>query len=293
MANEQVSIKRGLHANLPSTKTSGQILVETDTGVMYIDDSSTSRIQIKDPTKLPIPSGTSNKLLSENGLYTYPMPWATATYSTSLGAPSLDVTIPLIEFESGEMIIVVTPSDYPSSPAVIFLNVNGQGSATSDNMIDNPKLSANTAYILLYTGSGWKVCGQPKISAGTGLSISGNTISHASYGTAGTYGPSANATLTWSGTFTVPYVTTNAQGHITGSGVRTFTMPANPNVDTKVTQSASISTNGNYPVLLGYSTATTAVTNTVNKSSKLLFNPSTGKLTATTIDATIDDGSID
>lgn len=48
--------------------------------------------------------------------------------------------------------------------------------------------------------------------------------------------------------------------------------------DTKVTQKAVITTNGNYPVILGNSTATTEVTGTVNKSSKLLFNPSTGIL---------------
>lgn len=48
--------------------------------------------------------------------------------------------------------------------------------------------------------------------------------------------------------------------------------------DTKVTQKAVITTDGNYPVILGNSTATTEVTGTVNKSSKLLFNPSSGIL---------------
>lgn len=50
------------------------------------------------------------------------------------------------------------------------------------------------------------------------------------------------------------------------------------NTDTKVTQNAVITTAGSYPVILGNSTATTAVTGAVNKSSKLLFNPSTGNL---------------
>ena len=47
--------------------------------------------------------------------------------------------------------------------------------------------------------------------------------------------------------------------------------------DTKVTQSAAFSTSsatsGNYPVILAYSTATTATTNTVNKSASFLYNP--------------------
>lgn len=58
--------------------------------------------------------------------------------------------------------------------------------------------------------------------------------------------------------------------------------------DTKVTQAAAITTNGNYCVLLAYSTATSAVTNTVNKSSSLTYNPSTGALSATKL---IGDGS--
>lgn len=54
------------------------------------------------------------------------------------------------------------------------------------------------------------------------------------------------------------------------------------NSDTKVTQAAAITTAGEYPVILGYSTATTAVTNTVNKAAALTYNPSTKVLTATT-----------
>lgn len=54
------------------------------------------------------------------------------------------------------------------------------------------------------------------------------------------------------------------------------------NSDTKVTQAAAITTAGEYPVILGYSTATTAVTNTVNKASTLTYNPSTKVLTAPT-----------
>lgn len=53
--------------------------------------------------------------------------------------------------------------------------------------------------------------------------------------TAGTAQGDATKTLTFGGTFTIPTVTYDAQGHITGKGTTTMTMPANPNVDTKVT----------------------------------------------------------
>lgn len=48
--------------------------------------------------------------------------------------------------------------------------------------------------------------------------------------------------------------------------------------DHKVTQAAAITTSGNYPILLGNTTATTAITATVNKASTLVYNPSTKKL---------------
>lgn len=77
-------------------------------------------------------------------------------------------------------------------------------------------------------------------------------------------------------TITVPTKTsdlTNDSGFITGY------------TDNKVLQSAVITTNGAYPLILGYSTATTAVTNSVNKSSTLTYNPSTKALvTGGTVD---------
>lgn len=54
------------------------------------------------------------------------------------------------------------------------------------------------------------------------------------------------------------------------------------NSDTKVQQDAAITTAGEYPVILAYSTATTKVTNAVKKTSTLKYNPSTKVLTAPT-----------
>ena len=72
-------------------------------------------------------------------------------------------------------------------------------------------------------------------SAGTGLSLSGTTFKHSNSVTAGTAQGDASKTLTFGGTFTVPTVTYDAQGHVTGKGTTTMTMPANPNSDTKNT----------------------------------------------------------
>ena len=72
-------------------------------------------------------------------------------------------------------------------------------------------------------------------SAGTGLSLSGTTFNHSNSVTAGTAQGDASKTLTFGGTFKVPTVTYDAQGHVTGKGTTTMTMPANPNRDTKNT----------------------------------------------------------
>lgn len=58
-------------------------------------------------------------------------------------------------------------------------------------------------------------------SAGTGLSLSGRTFKHADYCTAGTAGTSS---ATSGSSLAVPYLTMNAQGHVTGYGTHTHTV---------------------------------------------------------------------
>lgn len=48
MADEKFTIARGRHSNLPSNKISGRILVETDTGDMYLDVSTSERKKLAD-----------------------------------------------------------------------------------------------------------------------------------------------------------------------------------------------------------------------------------------------------
>ena len=64
-------------------------------------------------------------------------------------------------------------------------------------------------------------------SAGTGLSLSGTTFNHSNSITAGTAGTSS-ATSSTNRTIAVPYVTYDAQGHITGSGTHTHTFDSFP-----------------------------------------------------------------
>ena len=64
-------------------------------------------------------------------------------------------------------------------------------------------------------------------SAGTGLSLSGTTFNHSNSITAGTVGSTA-ATSSTDRTITIPYVTYDAQGHITQTGTHTHTIASYP-----------------------------------------------------------------
>lgn len=81
------------------------------------------------------------------------------------------------------------------------------------------------------------------------------------------------ATLAWGTTSTVATV---------GGVDIKVTMPANPNTDAKVTQTAT-TTNANYEVLFSYTNDNTTRTEGARKANNLYFNPSTGALTATKV----------
>ena len=66
-------------------------------------------------------------------------------------------------------------------------------------------------------------------TAGSGLTLSGTQFKHSNSVTASTAQGDANKTLAFGGTFTIPTITYDAQGHITGKGTTTMTMPTNPN----------------------------------------------------------------
>lgn len=72
-----------------------------------------------------------------------------------------------------------------------------------------------------------------------------------------------------------------------GSAYRFIGWGVDSNTDTKVQQNDAIATAGEYPVILAYSTATSKVTNAVNKTTTLKYNPSTQVLTAPTFNGSL------
>ena len=120
------------------------------------------------------------------------------------------------------------------------------------------------------------------MTEGAGISITGATdkvtIGHSNSVTAGTAKGDDNKTLTFGGTFTIPTVTYDSQGHITGKGTTTMTMPANPNVDTKVKQTAKTD-NVDYKILTTTSASPTSGSAAeAGYGANLAYNPSTNTL---------------
>ena len=103
-------------------------------------------------------------------------------------------------------------------------------------------------------------------SAGTGLSLSGTTFNHSNSITAGTASGSSSKTLTYGGTFTIPTVKYDAQGHITEKGTTTMTMPAAPTNASTVTVTGTNTANQYI-----YLTGVTSVPSASSSDSKSLY----------------------
>lgn len=65
---DKIKFSKGLSSAMGNVaKNTGQFLLQTDTGNLFVDLSSTSRLQVKDSTKLPLSGGTlTGKLTAPN-----------------------------------------------------------------------------------------------------------------------------------------------------------------------------------------------------------------------------------
>lgn len=142
-----------------------------------------------------------------------------------------------------------------------FSNVKvGATTIAADSKTDTLEIAAGSNVTITPDATGDKITISAKdtnttYSAGTGLSLSGTTINHKNSVTAGTAQGNASKTLAYGGTFTIPTVTYDAQGHITGKGTTTMTMPGAP---TSVSGNAGTATKLQTARTIGLGTAVTA-----------------------------------
>ena len=135
---------------------------------------------------------------------------------------------------TSEITIAATDTTYGAATT----SAAGLMSASDKQKLDGiaSGATANTGTITGVTAgnglSGGGTSGSVTLAVQTdrGLSIASDKVGHSNSVTAGTASGSSNKTLTFGDTFTIPSVTYDAYGHITGKGTTTMTMPANPSV---------------------------------------------------------------
>lgn len=166
------------------------------------------------------------------------------TVGSTTDTSGYTITIPYVTYDAQGHIsdagnrthTVPTPPTYSAGTGLTlngttFNHSNSITAGTAGSTTDTSGTSISIPYVTYdaqghITASGTRTHTAPSPrSAGTGLSLSGNTLNHSNSITAGT----AGSTTDTSGTsISIPYVTFDAQGHITAKGTRTHTVPSAP-----------------------------------------------------------------
>lgn len=170
-------------------------------------------------------------------------------------------------------------TSYTSYGKISVSGVTGTDAVTA-NTTQLVAAGGNEAFTF-QTGNKWLVAAGTNGTAGNDILTVGHSLSGV---TAGNYGDSGNQTPSYGGTFKVPYITVDAAGHVTGISTHTVKIPADTNVDTKVTQNILATTVADtYPLLVSAykTTENTTTATTTNRVAAIYVQPSTGTLTAT------------
>lgn len=280
-------------AHAPSNAERNIIVGIQKNGTDLTVDSTTRKVNITVPTKVSeltndsgylTSSGTiakANQLTNSRAIdgVNFNGTAAITHYGTcSTAAATATKTVALTSFTlvtGARVQVKFTVTNTASSPT---LNVNSTGAKNimyRGSAISAGYLAANRVYEFVYDGTNWELVGDINTdtiySAGTGLSLSGTTFNHKNSVTAGTAKGDDNKTLTFGGTFTVPTVTYDAQGHITAKGTTTMTMPATP---TTITGNAGSATKWQTARNFSIAGAVTAAAVSVDGTKDIVLNAS-------------------
>ena len=158
-----------------------------------------------------------------------------ATCSTAAATQAKTASVAGFNLVNGARVTIkFTVTNTAANPT---LNVNGTGAKAikyRGSAISAGYLAANRVYEFVYDGTDYLFKGDintdnnTTYSAGSGLTLSGTQFKHKNAVTAGTAKGDDSKTLSFGGTFKVPSVSYDTEGHITGASSTTMTMPAAP-----------------------------------------------------------------
>jgi len=169
-------------------------------------------------------SGSATATIGNGGSFSIP----TVSYDAQghvTGKGTTTITIPTYTANTG---IKLNGLTFQHTNAVTAGTASGSATATIGNggSFSIPTVSYDAQGHV--TGKGTTTVTLPTFAAGGGIEIAddGLTFQHTNAITAGTASGSATKTLTFGDTFTIPTVSYDAQGHVTGKGTTTMTMPS-------------------------------------------------------------------
>lgn len=217
------------------------------------------------------------------------------TCSTAAGTAAKVVSLTSFTLVTGARITIkFTVTNTAASPT---LNVNGTGAKPivyRGSAISAGYLAANRVYEFVYDGTNYALVGDidtntnTTYSAGAGLTLNGTKFEHTNSVTAGTAKGDDSKTLSYGGTFTIPSVTYDAQGHITAKSTTTMTMPAVPS---NVASATKLQSARNFSITGGATAAAVSFNGTADVSLNVT-SLNAIKLTVADSDTLILDGSI-
>jgi hypothetical protein len=221
------------------------------------------------------------------------------TCSTAAGTAAKTVAVTGFNLVTGARVTVkFTVTNTAASPT---LNVNGTGAKAikyRGSTINTGYLAANRVYEFVYDGTDYLFMGDintdsnTTYSAGSGLQLSGTQFKHKNAVTAGTAKGDDNKTLSFGGTFKVPSVSYDTEGHITGSSSTTMTMPAAPTSVSGNAGSATKLANARNFSITGGATAAAVSFNGTSDVSLNVTSLNAAKLALAEGDTLILDGSV-
>lgn len=221
------------------------------------------------------------------------------TCSTAAATQLKDVSVQGFNLVTGARVTVkFTVTNTATNPT---LNVNGTGAKSikyRGTAIAAGYLAANRVYEFIYDGTDYLFMGDINTDSNTtygasaGIKLESGQFKHINAVTAGTAKGDDSKTLAFGGTFTVPSVTYDAQGHITGKSSTTMTMPATPTSVSGNAGSATKLTNARNVSITGGATAAAVSFNGTADVALNVTSVNAAKLTLASSDTLILDGSI-
>lgn len=308
----QTAYTHSQSAHAPSNAERNIIVGIQKNGSDITVDSSTRKVNISVPTKTSeltnnsgyITSSTNvasaTKLQTERAIDGVNFDGSAAithfgTCATEAATAAKVVSLTSFTLVTGARITVkFTVTNTAASPT---LNVNGTGAKPivyRGSAISAGYLAANRVYEFVYDGTNYALVGDidtntnTTYTAGAGLTLSGTQFKHSNAVTAGTAKGDDSKTLAYGGTFTIPSVTYDAQGHITAKDTTTMTMPAVPS---NVASATKLQTARNFSITGGATAAAVSFNGTADVSLNVT-SLNAIKLTVASGDTLILDGSI-